>query len=103
MFIDPLRASVYAVRSHTLEQLGRFRLSGGTWQHDIIPVPQVYNANLSNDGTQLLVASAPGRLTYLDADTLVEQSHFDVAEGIRKPRYLYTQGPLTITNDNRVW
>lgn len=104
LFIDPLRATAYAIKALNVDEMYRFRFDGSAWQKDTIAEPGLANANLSNDGSRLLITTAAGRLSYRDPVTLAEQEHFEIAAGIRGLTYIFgKQGPLTISNDNQVW
>jgi len=103
VFVDPQRASVYGIRNEQAE-LVRYRLQSGNWQSNTFAVPQLYSAGMSNDGSNLLVSSAPGRLTYRDPDTFAERSSFDSPEDFQNPLGNFSNlKVLPVSNDDRVW
>ncbi|MBN8280318.1 MAG: BACON domain-containing protein, partial [Gammaproteobacteria bacterium] len=102
---DVERSAIYAA-DITGQALVRFRLTPSGWATDSVPVPAIYDAGLTQDGSTLLVSTnnfqTVSTIRSLDPDTLAQQSLF-VATSTFNPTFTYLGFGITSTLDGLAW
>ena len=102
---DAERRQIYTSQANN-GLLRRYSFNTGslTWSGDSLPVSNIVNVGLSNDGADLLVVSADsntntGILRMLDPLSL----SFAQRASFTRSGYLTGYGPVAVTNDGRMW
>jgi len=106
---DDVRSALYV--SNTSQQtLVRYRLSGGTWQVDGLPIAGLGGIAFSPDHRTLYARSGNTRLVAVDPDTLQVRATYTVPAEfgftVSCPCSSFAShggGLLAVTNNNRLW
>ncbi|QLG88955.1 hypothetical protein HQ393_12310 [Chitinibacter bivalviorum] len=107
LIFDPLRQAIFAISSginNTDGHITRYVKNDSSWNTlGTTTIPNLLNANLSPDLSQLIVATTNGDISMRDPVTLAELKRVNYPEGLgNKAPYINSHG-LSISNDNKVW